>query len=548
MGSIFSDGVKRGIQVPGGSTEYVDPAQAGVELARLARASAEPSVSSIDGSINPNTPDTVDVTQQDPGNLIGPKRPDLVSVTPGNAVPDSTTVSMLQPQPAQPTLAPKEDFRDAYALHPERLTKGGQLRALIGDALAGAAEGAAASAQGNPHIGYPGIGAALGAGFEAPLRLRGSMAAQIQQQRAADLENELRAAQVDLATSKANRMIYHEVGGAGLIGIDPDGKPHVIVPAGQGPDAGDKLRSELDAKAQLAQQYGLTPEQSREFVFGLKTDGTKVSAADQENKFLDIQSRINQKLPVSPAEQAFANAYQKMKTMGATSAAQIRVEGLGEIRQIPVIDTQNGNSLIYANANDINAANKATPGRFVPAGEGSKALSKTALIEDIRGNVQAVRQSLQNMPEFSPTMRAQVAVALKSRDPRSAISSLVGSEAAKSLTPQQQDYLINTSLLIENAMAMRSVLGAGQGSEDLRSAITATIPGPTTPTKGYASKQLDTFEQVLNRLERGVPQVPLANGGGKPGSLKLKGGGAGASNSSGGFWSSVPGAVPLGGK
>ena len=37
----------------------------------------------------------------------------------------------------------------------------------------------------------------------------------------------------------------------------------------------------------------------------------------------------------------------------------------------------------------------------------------------------------------------------------------------------------------------------------------ATIPGPATPNKAYASKQLDTFEKVLNRLERGVPKVPL---------------------------------------
>jgi hypothetical protein len=43
------------------------------------------------------------------------------------------------------------------------------------------------------------------------------------------------------------------------------------------------------------------------------------------------------------------------------------------------------------------------------------------------------------------------------------------------------------------------------------------IPGPTTPTKGYAGKQLDAFEQVLNRLEKGIPTVPLRNQGGKSG-------------------------------
>jgi len=146
------------------------------------------------------------------------------------------------------------------------------------------------------------------------------------------------------------------------------------------------------------------------------------------------------------------------------------------------------------NAADLNA----NPGRYAPAGKGGKSLSKTVLIEDIRGNVQAVRQCLQNMPEFSPGMRTQGAYALKQRAPRSAVSSLVTSEAAKTTSPEQQDYLINTALLVAKAMAMRSVLGAGQGSEDLRSAITATIPGPTTPTKEYGLKQLDAFEAVLD--------------------------------------------------
>jgi len=113
------------------------------------------------------------------------------------------------------------------------------------------------------------------------------------------------------------------------------------------------------------------------------------------------------------------------------------------------------------------------------------------------------------MPEFSAGMKAKIATALRSRDPRSATSTLISGEAARELSPEQQDYLINTALLVENAMAMRSVLGAGQGSEDLRSAVTATIPGPTTPTKAYGLKQLDQFEKVLDRLERGVPGVPL---------------------------------------
>ncbi len=194
--------------------------------------------------------------------------------------------------------------------------------------------------------------------------------------------------------------------------------------------------------------------------------------------------------------------------------AQVKVEGLGDIRELPVIDTQNNNSLQYLNANDINKANREQPGRYVPAGEGTKALNKTALLEDIRGSISATRDSLSQIPEFDATTKAKIAVALRDRDPRSAVSQLIGGEAGRQLSPAQQEYLINLAQLHEQAMAMRSVLGAGQGSDDLRAAILRTIPGPSTPNKAYAAKQLDQFEQVLNRLARGVPSVPLRDSSG----------------------------------
>ena len=60
-------------------------------------------------------------------------------------------------------------------------------------------------------------------------------------------------------------------------------------------------------------------------------------------------------------------------------------------------------------------------------------------------------------------------------------------------------------------MAMRSVLGAGQGSEGLKNAIVATLPGPRTPTREYAAKQLDAFERALDRLSRSIPKVKLGD-------------------------------------
>lgn len=253
---------------------------------------------------------------------------------------------------------------------------------------------------------------------------------------------------------------------------------------------------------------------------------------------------------LTPAEKSELQSHLTMKTSAASSGTQatIRLQGFLQGKEYPMLDTANQNSPVMLTPADINAANQREPGRYVPTGPSIPALRQTSLLEDIRGNVQQTRDSLNAMPDFDVMDKAKIALALRSRDPRSAISSLIASGAMGTLTPPQQDYLINVTNLIENAMAMRTVLGAGQGSEDLRNAIQAVIPGPTTPSREYAQKQLNTFEKTLNRLERGVPTVPLrtntgAEGGRAPGSYRQTATGPGGhkigSNDNGQTWYDV---------
>jgi hypothetical protein len=101
---------------------------------------------------------------------------------------------------------------------------------------------------------------------------------------------------------------------------------------------------------------------------------------------------------------------------------------------------------------------------------------------------------------------------------------LIASGALGSLTPDQQDFLIATRQLAENAMAMRTILGAGQGSEDMRNAIRQTLPGLLTPDRSMALRQLDAFDKTINRLHRGVPKVKLRTDLGD-GNTPLEGGG-----------------------
>jgi hypothetical protein len=98
---------------------------------------------------------------------------------------------------------------------------------------------------------------------------------------------------------------------------------------------------------------------------------------------------------------------------------------------------------------------------------------------------------------------------MRADDPHAAIDQLIASGALGTLTPDQQDFLIATRQLSENAMAMRSILGAGQGSEDMRNAIRETLPTLLSPDKSFALRQLDAFDKTIARLHRGVPNVPL---------------------------------------
>ena len=67
----------------------------------------------------------------------------------------------------------------------------------------------------------------------------------------------------------------------------------------------------------------------------------------------------------------------------------------------------------------------------------------------------------------------------------------------------------------------------GQGSDSLRNAIIGMLPGPETPNKKYAERQMDLFHGELNALHRAVPEsgklgmkattppAPSPKGGGK---------------------------------
>ena len=234
--------------------------------------------------------------------------------------------------------------------------------------------------------------------------------------------------------------------------------------------------------------------------------------AEQPNRSTEqiVEAALEEQLKRKPTNAELDKALEGRQTRINAASGQSRAEAFAGTRGVAMIDTAQGNLPVMKTWEDIKRDNAEQPGRFLPAGPTIPALNKTALIEDIRGAIENTRTALTGLKtDFTAAQAAQISLVMKQRDPRSAMSQFLGSQIGQTLQPEQQDYLVALAQLHENAMAMRSVLGAGQGSDELRAAILRTLPSASTPNRQYAGKQLDAFEAQINRLTRGVPTVPL---------------------------------------
>jgi hypothetical protein len=155
-------------------------------------------------------------------------------------------------------------------------------------------------------------------------------------------------------------------------------------------------------------------------------------------------------------------------------------------------------------------------------------------MQDLAGTSQLTRDAINNLREdFPEDMKAKIALSMRADDPHAALDQLIASGALGSLSPDQQDFLIATKQLAENAMSMRSILGAGQGSQDVRDAVRDTLPSLLSPDRSYALRQLDAYDKTIARLHRGVPNVPLNNAPFPPAGGGAPAGGAGGAGTKG---------------
>lgn len=189
----------------------------------------------------------------------------------------------------------------------------------------------------------------------------------------------------------------------------------------------------------------------------------------------------------------------------AAAGQNARGAAFGRNKPVQVIDTWNGNRPVTVSA----AEAEDNPERYNSQGAGIHALAEERQYEDIRQGIGEVRKYA-DVLDTGFTNKAQVATALA--QPAGTFGQwLIGEVGRGGLTEAQASYVTALQSLMERTMAIRGIMKGGQG-EDLRRAILTAIPGPGTPSKGFAEKQLKQLESVVANLERGTPDVPLKPG------------------------------------
>lgn len=195
------------------------------------------------------------------------------------------------------------------------------------------------------------------------------------------------------------------------------------------------------------------------------------------------------------------------------------INARAKTQQYGVINKETGEPEMV-NALTLNA----NPGKYGPGALTQQLKNRAGVFDEIDATKEQFNNALGKLSDddFKTLPRAQIALALQDRDPRSALSTFLGSEVGTTLTPAQVDYITGLMTMDESAMSLRSIAGMGQGSDTLRNAITRMLPGPETPSKDYAKRQMDLFKVELDALRRAVPasgklgmSPPPSPGGGK---------------------------------
>lgn len=269
---------------------------------------------------------------------------------------------------------------------------------------------------------------------------------------------------------------------------------------------------------------GMSPDTAFARVNGIINDAKPKTGAQDTQAFESLMSKMSGGQPLDPKltndmpgltkaigmsknltpeekQNAFAYLISHNTPASSAYAANIRAETMKNMRLFSGIDSQGRPVFVTPEMNEEN------PGEYMPGTLGEHAMSKGAAFADIDFNMQNVDEALKGLKNgFDPASAAQIAFALRSSDPHSAVATFLTSRVGTALTPDQIDYVTALASLNENALALRSIQGLGQGSDELRAAITRMIPGAGTPSADYAARQMELLKGTVERAKQGIPK------------------------------------------
>lgn len=144
-----------------------------------------------------------------------------------------------------------------------------------------------------------------------------------------------------------------------------------------------------------------------------------------------------------------------------------------------------------------------------PAAQGAQLMSKQAQFKDIYSGIATMRHAVAGIgPEpLDAGTIAKLTLATRETDPtisHQIFDTVLGTE---NLTPAQQDFVIAVQQLNERALSLRNLAGMGNGSDQMRAAIRATLPNAKSGNPQMMMKQLDAVTNLVDNLFTGVPKV-----------------------------------------
>lgn len=233
---------------------------------------------------------------------------------------------------------------------------------------------------------------------------------------------------------------------------------------------------------------------------------TAEKADGQIEQYKNILAR-QQRLPDSPDKQENID-----KLKGVVSYLQqakaATVATKKDLATAPRVAGQNARAVGVTDAAGntfYTSAGEAKARGYAPAAQGVKILPAQAQFKDIETGSQALRSSIQALPDTLSAGDVQNLHTILEADTPGRINVALKAVTNSNVSPAIRRAATAIAQQNERILSLRNVAGMGQGASDLRNALRATLPNAGSGSKKVMLQQLDASDQQVQALREGLP-------------------------------------------